>query len=437
MNRIKLWRLIAVAAICAMSSQTYAQQMAMSLDECLEYAKTNSITLQKAKLQIDNSVQDQISAKGAFLPSVSGSISQSLSSYPLADDSDLNYGGSYGVDASMTLYSGGENRASLKQSTIEAEISNLAYSEYANALEVAITEVYVEILYAMEQIGVAESTLELNLKNQQRGEALLEAGSISSVDFAQLESATATSRYSLVVAQTDLNSLYVNLRYLLEISHESDFVITQPDLSDAVLMSLIPPAVDVYNSALDTRPEILSSKLAISSAQLDETIAKSGYLPTVSLSAGTGVSHSSDSSYDFSSQLRDNFSTSVGLGVSIPIFSKYINRTSVAKASNNRQIAELSFSEAKKDLYQIIETLHNNASNAQAKFAVSQANLAATKKSMELTTEQYEVGMKNTIELLTEQDNYTQAEQDFLMNKYQLILNKALLNYYKTNVINL
>ncbi len=443
MIRLKVFWVVTTIALCTLSLQGYSQtsqeSLTMTLEECLEYAKENSITLQKAKLSIDSSAAEELSAKGAFLPTISGSVSQSLNSYPLQQSSlsTSSYNGAYGLDLSMTLYNGGSNRAQLSKSQLNSEIANLALEEFENSLEVSITEVYVEILYAIEQITAAEFSLSLSEQNEERGRAFLEVGSISKVEFAQLESATASSKYDVVVAQTQLSNLYVVLKHLLEISHEVTLEVVEPAISSDLLMGAIPTVNDIYQVALDSRPEIQSSQLSIESAELDTAIAKSGYLPTLRLTAGTGVNHSSSSSYDFSTQMRNNFSTSAGLSLSIPIFSGYSNRSAVAIAQNNLEAASLSHTQVEKDLYQTIETLRNNAANAQAKFSVSEYMLQASQKSMELTTEQYNVGFKSTIELLTEQDNFSQTQQEYLTNKYQLILNKALLNYYKENIIKL
>ncbi len=443
MVNLKLVRVAAALLLSSLaiegSAQNITSSVTMNLDECLEYAKEKSITLQMAQLGVDDSEWEQLISKGAFLPVVSGSVSQSLGSNPFSETSSLKgiYSGSYGVDLSMTLYSGGSNRAQLQKSLIDGDIASLEVDELSSSLEMAITELYVEILYAVEQIEVAKGNLELSVRNQERGEAFLEQGSINKADYAQLESATASSRYDIVEAETQLSSLYVALRHLLEIPYDVAFAIDQTPLSDEALMAPIPLVVDVYQVALDSRPEIESSKLYIETAELDYTIAKAGYLPTLSLSAGAGVNHNSFSTFDFSSQLRENFALSAGLNLSIPIFSAYKNKSSVAIAQNSIKRASLSLSEAEKELYQTIETLRNNASNAQAMYAVSEYLLASNLTSLELTTEQYEVGLKSIIELLTEQDNYNQTQQEYLMNKYKLILNKALLNYYKTNIINL
>ncbi|MFI3314821.1 MAG: TolC family protein [Rikenellaceae bacterium] len=441
MEKFKLWRLALSLFVCIGCLTSYGQssgELSMSLDECLQYAKDNSITLQRAKLQIDNSRSDQVIAKAAFLPTISGSVSQSLNSNPFVEEgTSTSYNGSYGVDLSLSLYSGGKNRAQLKQSGINYNVSNLELEEFENSIEVSVTEIYVEILYSIEQIKAAELSLEVSQKSEDRGKEFLAEGAISASEFAQLESATASSKYDLVVAQTQLNNLYIVLKHLLEFSSEVTLAVKDPAISDESLLGFTPTVNEVYSVALESRPEIQSTALAIESAELDEIVARAGYLPTVSLSAGTGISHSTSSSYTFSNQLRDNFSTSLGVNVSIPIFSGFKNKSYVAKAKNNTEIAKIDLTQAQKDLYQTIETLHNNAQTSLAIFVVSQAKLEATDKSLKLVTEQYNIGLKTALELLTEQDNYNQSRQEYLTSKYQLLLSKALLNYYKTDIIKL
>lgn len=437
---MKAWRIGAVVLLSALSLQSYAQQssgsMVMSLEECLAYAKEHSITLKQAELNVKGNEIGETNAKNAFLPSVSGSISQSLSSNPFSSiDTSGSYGGSYGVNLSMPIYSGGENRLNVEQSKVSTTMSTLAVAELESTLEMNITKIYVEILYAIEQIKVAENSIALSQKNIELGKVKLEVGSINETDYAQFETALASSQYSLVLAQTSLNSKYIELKHMLEISDQVTLQVDPSDLSEGSIMQAVPSLDDVYAVALETRPEISSSILNIESAELDEKIAKSGYLPTVSLSAGIGTSHSNGSDYTFSEQIKNSFSNSIGVSVSIPIFNKFYTKNSVILAQYDVQSAELSLTEEQKSLYQTIESLHTNATNAQAMYVVSESRLKALEKSLALVTQQYEVGMKNIIELLTEQDDYSQASQEFLESKYTLILNKALLEYYKTGII--
>lgn len=440
MIKIKAWKILATLLLCAIGLESNAQQnkqlLVMNLEQCLSYAKEHSITLQQAQLSIDDYTISEASAKAEFLPNVSASIGQSLNNNPLSsNDPNTSYGGSYGVDLSMSLYKGGQNIKNVQKSKLSTQIAELSMAEDEDALELSITQVYIEILYAIEQIDVVKSSLTLSQKTLERGKSLFEAGSINEADLAQLETAVATAQYNVVIAESTLSNKYVQLKQLLDISNEMDVEVDKADMSSLSIARSIPSVSEVYSSALETRPEIAASTLNIETAELDEKIAKAGYLPSVNLSAGVGLSHSSSSDYTFSQQIKNNYNNSIGVSVSIPIFSKYQNKHSVAKSQNAIKYAHLTLADNAKALYQTIETLYNNAVNANALYMVSASKMKALEKSLELVTEQYDLGMKNIIDLLTEQDDFRQSSQEYLENKYILILNKALLEYYKTGII--
>lgn len=437
MMKIKAWKGIAIIALATSTLNSNAQTV-MNLDQCLQYAKENSITLKQSQLNVDDAGINESSAKSAFLPSLSATVSQGFSNSPfITNDNKSTYNGSYGVDLNMTLYNGGENALNLKQSRVSTEIAKLAVAQQEDILEINITQLYVEILYTIEQIEVVKNSIELTKKSKERGEAMLQVGSINEADYALLESAVASEEYNLVVAQTSLSNRYVQLKQLLEVANDDTLEVSATEIDSSSIDRAIPSINEVYVAAMDIRPEITSSSLSIESALLDKRIAQSGYLPTISLSGGIGVNHLTGSNYTFNYQLQNSFSSSIGLNINIPIFSKFQNRDAVLKTKNAIEWANLNYTDQTKSLYQTIETLYTNALNAESMYVVSKSKLQALEKSLSLVTEQYNVGAKNIIELLTEQDDHRTAAQDFLQSKYTLMLNKALLEYYQTGIIKL
>ncbi|MFI3304391.1 MAG: TolC family protein [Rikenellaceae bacterium] len=447
MTRVNVFKATALLFLSGICCQGYSQgnTLVMSLEECLSYAKEHSITLKQKELNLDDYKIEVESAKSKFLPSVSGSVSQSMTNTPFKESQSgfaesvtkSSYSGSYGANMSMTLYKGGENALSLKQSKLYTQIGELGIKEAENSIELSITQVYVEILYAIDMIEVAKVSLELSLKNIERGDVMLKVGSMNEADYAQLVTNEATARYNLVAAQTSLRNKYVELKQLLEITDSTELRIDTSELNSDGLTSSIPSVGEVYLSAMDIRPEIAARSLYVESAKINKQIAKAGFLPTLSLSAGIGINHSTNSSYTFSDQLNNNYNHSVGLNLSIPIFSRFENRQAVAKSKNAIKYAALSYDEESKNLYKTIETLHNNAQNAKAMYVVSKSKLEALTKSLALVTKQYEVGAKNIIELLTEQSDLRESSQEYLESKYTLIYNIAILEFYKSGIIKL
>ena len=252
-----------------------------------------------------------------------------------------------------------------------------------------------------------------------------------------MEAQVSTDRYQLVTAQATLQDYKLQLKQLLELDGENEMNIYLPALSDENVLSPLPAKRDVYVSALALRPEIEASKLNVNASELGIDIAKSGYLPTVSLSAGIGTNHTSGSDFTFGEQVKNGWNNSIGLSVSVPIFNNRQTKSAVQKAKLQYETSMLSLLDEQKALYKTIEGLWLDANSAQQRYAAANEKLKSTQISYNLISEQFNLGMKNTVELLTEKNNLLSAQQQRVQAKYMAILNRTLLNFYAGNKIEL
>ena len=123
--------------------------------------------------------------------------------------------------------------------------------------------------------------------------------------------------------------------------------------------------------------------------------------------------------------------------VSIPIFDKRQTKSAINKAKLQKQTSQLDLLDEQKTLYRTIENLWLNANSAQQQYVAAKENLKSTQTSYELVNEQFNVGMANTVELLTEKNNLLSAQQATLQAKYTAILNAELLRFYQGEEIDL
>jgi len=147
--------------------------------------------------------------------------------------------------------------------------------------------------------------------------------------------------------------------------------------------------------------------------------------------------HDADVSESFSAQLNHNFNQSIGLSLSIPIYDKGVTRTAVRKAQLGIRSARLDYTSAQKTLLKTVESLYLDALASQAKYTAAQEQLKAAEESYNLTKEQFGLGMKNTVELLSAQDSYLEAERALSQAKYGAVLSLKLLNFYQNISIEL
>jgi outer membrane protein len=309
--------------------------------------------------------------------------------------------------------------------------------ESENTIIQNITQLYIQILYSAEAVKVNEANLELSRANLARGQQMFEAGSISKVDLAQLQTQVSQDEYSLVNVEAQLIDYKLQLKQLLEIEGDEEMDIYMPELSDENVLTLLPEKNEVYMTALVNRPEILSAQKNIDAADLNIKIQKAGYLPSLSMSASAGTNAMSGINTGFGQQVKKNESNNISLNLSIPIFDKRQTKSNIEKAKIQKNQQELALQDAQKTLYRNIENLWQNANTAQKQYVAASANLESSQTSYDMTQEQFNLGMKNTIELLQERNNLLSAQQQKLQAKYTAIMNEQLLNFYAGETITL
>ena len=416
----------------------------------IDYALQQNITIRKNRLNAESAEVDVKTAKAALFPSLTASVSQRIVNRPnsqtntiidgdniTSSQSKTSYNGSYGIDANWTLYNGSKRLNTLKKQRMNNRIAELGVAESENTIEESITQIYVQILYAAEAVKVNEATLDVSRAECERARALLAAGSIARSDLAQLEAQVSTDKYQLVTAQATLQDYKLQLKQLLELDGEKEMTLYIPTLGDENVLSPLPSKTDVYRSALTLRPEIEAGRLNVKASELDINIARSGYIPTISLSAGIGSTNTNGNDFTFGEQIKQNWNNSLGVTVSVPIFNNRQTKSAVQKAKIQKQNSELDLLDNQKNLYKTIEGLWLDANSAQQRYVAAIEKLRSTQTSYDLIQEQFNLGMKNTVELLTEKNNLLNAQQETLQAKYMAILNTQLLKFYQGEQITL
>ena len=424
-----------------------AAQKKWSLQECIDYALQNNISLKKTVISRRIATEDVKQAQSALLPSLTASTNQSIGYRPWTNNGvstvtngtvttsvhKTYYNGSYGINGQWTVWNGNRNRNTLKLNKLAEEQAELDSAYTANSIQEQIAQLYVQILYLNEAIVVNEQSLEASKLNEQRGQEMLEVGKMSKADLAQLSAQRATDEYNLVNAKSNLASYKLQLKQLLEIT-DADFDIDVPAASDEQALADIPSLPEVYEAALAHRPEIENSRLSIRSSDMQLLIAKAQGLPTINMTGSLATSTNSLNTNGWGNQMKTNFDMGIGATVSVPIFDNRSTRTAVNKAKLKQEQALLDLQEQQKQLYSTIEGYWLDAQTKQQKFRASLLNVASEQTSYELLSEQFRLGLKNIVELMNGKTNLLTSQQNMLQSKYMTILDLQLLKFYKGEI---
>ena len=447
MKRRNLFFTALLAASATLSAQ---DGKTWTLEDCINYALEKNIQLQQDKISLQETEEDVKNAKSALFPSLSFNTGHNLVNRPYQENSatvngteiisssrNTTYNGSYSLSAQWTLWNGNKRLNSLKQQKKNRDIAQLTVAETENELKEQIAQLFIQILYADESIQINKGTLEVSKATCERARTLFEEGSISKADLAQLKAQASNDQYQVVTAESTLRNYKLQLKQLLELDGTAEMELKLPELNDEHVMELLPSQADVYRTALASRPEIQSGKLNVDNAKLNISYARAGYMPTISLSASTSSTTNNASQNNWAQQMKYGWNNMIGISLSIPIFDQRQTKSAVRKAKLQYSASQLNLMTQEKELYATVEELYLNALNAQQQFAAAEAKVESSQTSYDMTSEQFNLGMKNTVELLTEKNNLLSAKQEQIQAKYMAILNRTLLNFYAGKEIKL
>lgn len=427
--------------IAAAPLATQAKQW--SLKDCIDYALTNNISLQKTQLTKASAQEDYLQSKAALLPSLNASTSQSVNYTPWvasgissdgfsrASIDKVYYNGTYSVAGNYTIWNGNKNKNQVKLNKLVAEAAELDSATQAVKLQEQIATLYVQILYSTEAIKVNQESYASSLQNEERGKEMVKIGKMSQADLAQLTAQRAQDEFNIVQAESNVKNYKRQLKELLQITSDEAFDINVPNTTDAMALDAIPALNGVYAAALENRPEFKTFQNQLAQNDLTIQIAKAGKLPTISANAGVSTSSTSMNNKAWGTQLKTNFNMGGGISVSVPLFDNRTTKTQVNKALLQRESIQLDLKNQQTQLYSTIEKYWLQASTNQSQFKAAKVSTESAQTSYDLLSEQFKLGLKNIVELRTGKDNLLKAKQNELQAKYMTILNLNILKFYK------
>ncbi len=410
-------------------------QKIWTLQDCLDYAVENNITVKKTVLDKTTAQLNYQQQKNNKLPTIYGSSSVGLTNGSSIDPITSSFvnqnilSNSFGISANAVLYQGNKLNLQIEQNKMIADQSELYQKQAENNIVLNVLNAYLQALYYYEGIEIAKTTANSSAQELKFTQTKYKNGAISKLELADVETQDAQNQYTVVSSQNLYDQQVLKLKQLLELDPGIDFQIEKVNLND--LMDEIPDKQEVYTLATENLPDLKIYDFQNEILTKSLEITKTGYLPTLSATAGLNTGFTSTQDYSYFNQVKNNFNKSVGLSLNIPIFSKKQNDTNVQLAKINIEQNNLDKISAGKTLYSNIETAWQNAVANQAQQKSSKVARDNAKLAYDLANKKFEFGGLTTTELAVSRNTYLTNEQTYLQSKYMAVLYTQLLNFYQ------
>ncbi len=422
------------------ATSSFAQKQ-WTLPECINYAIEHNISLKQRE---NTRRQNEVSlntAKNSRLPDLNAGVSESLgfgrslgmdNTYSKNNTSNT----SFQISTSVPILTGNriENTIKLNQLNLEASTADLEKAR--NDIRTQIAQQYIQIVYDTEILAVAKRQIGIDSLQLYRLQEMERNGKATLTEVLQQQSTMEQSRLTATQAENTYRLDLLALTQLLELPSPEGFSIVIPTLpSNSASLINVNPEI-IYQEAIAVKPEVQAEELRLKASDANILIAKSAKYPTLSFNAGLGTNYykTLNGNYkqdSFSSQLKNNFSQSLGLQLNVPIFNRYATRNSIKSASIDKENQQLALDNVKKSLYKEIQQVYYNTIAAEAKYKSSLQAKVTSDDAFNLTQSKYENGKATITEFNESKNNLMKAESDLVQARYQLIYQKALIDFYR------
>ncbi len=446
-------------------------QEVWSLEKCIRYAREKSLSVRQASIGVEQSRLNLKQDKYNRYPNVSGSTSIGVNSgysiNPTTNtfESDASIFNSFGVDGSVLLYNAGRLKKSIEQSQTNLEAAKLDVEQVQNDIALNVANVYLLILLADEQLAKAKERLAQSQRQLDFTDKLIQAGTRARAERYDILAQIALDEQSIVSNQNNLDINYLNLKQLLQLPPETDLKVETPKMDVPVVDLDKMQLNQLYQTAINNQPNIQANSLRQKSAELGMDIARAGMYPTVSAFGRINTNYSSlakEPNGDFTieeqildvefqgtpaelsifnpipnfdskgyfSQLGDNLGQNLGVSVSVPIYTRNINKINIERAELEVANQKLTQEVLTQQLKTNIQKSLADAKAGYRQYLAAQRTLEAMKMAYQNTEKRYNLGAVTVFEYTTAKNNLDNSEIDVIISKYDYIFRLKILDFY-------
>lgn len=456
-----LVRFFSTLSLVIISLVNISAQESWSLEQCIGYAIENNIQVKQQELNINMNQANLKQSKLDLLPSLNGSAYQSFTYGRAVNDqnsvSEDIASTSLGLNSSVNIFDGFLKYNTYKQNKFDLKASISDVEKIKNNIALSIASSYLQILFSEELVSTARKQVELTKLQLERTKVLVNAGSLPEGNLLDIEAQLASDELQLINSENQLTLAYLNLTQLLELKNPQGFSIQKPVLPIIEETIILESTSDIFETAVNTMPQIAGANYRLTSANQGIKIAKANLYPTLTLSANYGsraqkflkeyyydpipydnidqyVLYTEDSYMD---QFKDKASFSFGFNLSIPIFNGGRVKNGITNARINLDRSRLNLETEKNSLFKEIQQASADAAAALKKYHATSKSLSALQESYRYTEQKFGLGMVTTLDYTTAKTRLAKSETDLLQAKYEFIFKTKILDFYKGNPIKL
>jgi len=429
-----------------------AQTKKWTLEECVNYALQNNISIKQIELDTKTAAIDKKGAIGNFLPSLNANASHS---WNIGLNQDITTGllrnqttqfTSAGASVGIDIYNGLQNQNTLRRANLSIVAAKYQLLKMQEDVALNVANAFLQVLFSKENLKVQQEQLGINEKQLVRSQELVSAGTIPRGDLLDIKATVALDNQKVIAADNALLISKLSLSQLLQFKDFENFDIVDDTTAkdENNILSQTPTAI--YDKAKEIKTELKIAKTNLEIAEKNVAIAKGGFQPTLKgfYNFSSRVSYADVPEFDpitgniigtkspapFFNQFSDNKGQSFGAQLSIPIFNGFSARNNVERSKVNLEKSKITLEQQELDLQRNVYIAFTDAKGALNAYESSLVALEARQEAYNYAKEKYAVGMMNSFDFNQSQTLLSNAQSEVLRTKYDYIFKIKILEFY-------
>jgi outer membrane protein len=421
-----------------------AQEKKWTLEDCINYAVTNNIGLQRQKLQTETEKINLLKSKMDVLPNLNfGSdarvgFGRSIDPVTNLITFKQNLSNSYSLSSNISLFNGFATLNTIAANKFMFKAGLETEKVTRNTLIINILGAYYQVLYAKGLEDAAKMQLDLSEKQLFRIKKTVETGKDALSRQYEIESRVSEDNLAYTVAKNSTSQALTALKQLLQLEPGTGFELLMPDLNNVVIIDNTFNTDSIYNIAAQTLPRLkaINYELKASAKQVAAAIGNLAPRLTAGGSIFTGyykvIGENGTDQVSFSSQLKNNNSQAVFLSLDIPIFNNYAGGRNIKLARIRKNDTELRLQLEKNSLYTEIEDACLNFNRGKDEYKAAMANIEYNKKSFDAVEKKFEAGLVDVTDYSAAKTTLFSAETEVLRTRLQMLIRILTIQFYST-----
>ena len=415
-----------------------AQDKKWTLQECVNHALENNISVKQSELELELTEADKLEAIGNFLPSLNANASASkntgLSLNPTNNQLENTTFGSASaaINVGLTLFDGLRNVRQLQRSKLSELAAQYRLDKMKDDIALAVANSYLQVLLNKANLEVAKSQNIVTLEQLDRTNNLVDAGVLPRGDLLEIKATDASEKQRIAVAENTVKISLISLAQLLLIKDYSNFDIAEEEYKIIDGGIAEKDVSEIIESAKETRSEVRIAQKNVDLARKDLQISRGAYYPTLSAFFGYNTRYADNDPLErpFIDQLYLNDGIGYGLQLNVPIFNGFAVRSNVKRNKIGLRNSEYQLEQAKLDLESNVYQAYVDAKGSLKAYEAAIVAMESQELAYDYARDRYDVGLTNAFDFSQSKLRYDNAKIEENRTKFEYIFKLKVLELY-------